>query len=65
MASVSGQAEIVNFVTTLHVALDLRNVPAGQYRLAVRRDGDAWSFYRRRCGSSTRACAVTRLHARD
>jgi hypothetical protein len=44
-ASASGQAEIVNFVTTLRVALDLSNVPAGEYRLAVRRDGDAWSFY--------------------
>jgi hypothetical protein len=44
-ASASGQAEIVNFVTTLRVALDLTNVPAGEYRLAVRRDGDAWSFY--------------------
>jgi len=44
-ASASGQAEIVNFVTTLRVALDLSAVPVGEYRLAVRRDGDAWSFY--------------------
>jgi hypothetical protein len=44
-ASASGQAEIVNFVTTLRVALDLSAVPVGDYRLAVRRDGDAWSFY--------------------
>jgi hypothetical protein len=45
MASASGQAEIVNFVTTLRVAVDLSAVPVGEYRLAVRRDGDAWSFY--------------------
>jgi hypothetical protein len=45
VASASGQAEIVNFVTTLRVALDLRAVPVGEYRLAVRRNGDAWSFY--------------------
>lgn len=45
VASASGQAEIVNFVTTLRIALDLSAVPAGEYRLAVRRDGDAWSFY--------------------
>jgi hypothetical protein len=44
-ASASGQADIVNFVTTLRVALDLSAVPVGDYRLAVRRDGDAWSFY--------------------
>ena len=45
MASAAGQAEIVNFVTTLRVALDLSAVPAGEYWLAVRRGGDAWSFY--------------------
>jgi hypothetical protein len=45
VASASGQAEIVNFVTTLRVALDLSAVPVGEYRLAVRREGDAWSFY--------------------
>jgi hypothetical protein len=31
----------VNFVATLRVAIDLSAVPAGEYRLAVRRDGDA------------------------
>jgi len=35
----------VNFVTTLRVALDLSAVPAGEYRLAVRREGDAWLLY--------------------
>lgn len=46
LASASGQAEIRNFVTTLQAAIDLRSTPAGEYRLAVRREGEGWAFYR-------------------
>jgi len=44
-AQASGQAAIRDFVTTLRVEIDLGAVPAGDYRLAVRRDGDDWSLY--------------------
>jgi len=45
LAQASGQADIRDFVTTLRVEVDLSAVAAGEYRLAVRRDGDDWSFY--------------------
>lgn len=45
LAQASGQAEIRDFVTTLRVEIDLRSVPTSDYRLAVRREGDDWSFY--------------------
>lgn len=45
LAQASGQADIRDFVTTLRVEIDLGAVPAGDYRLAVRREGDDWSFY--------------------
>lgn len=45
LASASGQADIRDFVTRLRVEIDLAAVPAGDYRLAVRRQGDDWAFY--------------------
>lgn len=45
LAQASGQADIRNFVTTLRVEIDLGTIPVGDYRLAVRREGDDWSFY--------------------
>lgn len=46
VASASRQAEIMNFISTVRVSLDLSGVPAGDYLLAGRRDDShAWSFY--------------------
>jgi hypothetical protein len=45
LAQASAQADIQDFVTTLRVEIDFSVVPAGEYRLAVRREGDDWSFY--------------------
>lgn len=45
VAEASGQAEIRDFVTTLVVEIDLSATPAGEYRLAVRRDGESWAYY--------------------
>jgi hypothetical protein len=45
LAQASGQADIRDFVTTLRVEIDIGAVPAGVYRLAVRREGDDWSLY--------------------
>ena len=45
LAQDTGQAEIRDFVTTLRVKIDLGTVPVGDYRLAVRHEGDDWSFY--------------------
>jgi hypothetical protein len=45
LAQASGQADIRDFVTMLRVEIDLAAVPAGEYRLAVRREGDDWAFY--------------------
>ena len=45
LAQASGQADIRDFVTTLRAEIDLAAVPAGDYRLAVRRQGDDWGFY--------------------
>lgn len=38
-------AEIQGFITTLKTTLDLRMVPPGAYRLAVRRQGDDWRMF--------------------
>jgi hypothetical protein len=38
-------AEIQDFITTLKTTLDLRTVPPGAYRLAVRRQGDDWRMF--------------------
>lgn len=45
LAQASGQADVRDFVTRLRVEIDFSVVPAGEYRLAVRREGDDWSFY--------------------
>ena len=44
-ASTSGDALIRNYVTTLEAQLDISSVPQGEYRLALRREGDDWHFY--------------------
>jgi hypothetical protein len=41
----SGEAAIENHVTTLKTTLDLRALPAGPYRLALRRQGDEWQMF--------------------
>jgi hypothetical protein len=40
-----GTAAIEDFVTTLHVRMDLRQLAAGRYQLAVRREGDSWRMF--------------------
>lgn len=45
LAAASGNGEIRDFVTIVNVALDLRNVPLADYRLAVRREAEEWAFY--------------------
>lgn len=45
LTSAAGAAEIRDFVTTLQATLDLSSIPAGEYRLAVRRQGEDWHFY--------------------
>ena len=45
MASVSGQASIRNYVTTLEVPIDLRAMPPGAYQLALRRPGEDWRVF--------------------
>lgn len=44
-SDVTGNATIENFVTTLRVRMDLRQVTKGQYQLAVRRQGDSWRMF--------------------
>jgi hypothetical protein len=41
-ASSTGNAEIVDFVTTLKAILDTSALPPGGYQLAVRRQGEDW-----------------------
>jgi hypothetical protein len=45
LAQASGQVDIRDFITTLRIDVDFSAVPTGEYRLAVRREGDDWSFY--------------------
>ncbi len=44
-ANALGSAEIRNYVTTLRTALDIRDLQAGSYQLAVRRQGDEWQMF--------------------
>lgn len=44
-ASATGNAEIRDYVTTLETTLDLRSLPSGNYRLALRRGGENWRFF--------------------
>lgn len=44
-ADAKGTAAIEDFVTTLRVRIDLRQLAAGRYQLAVRREGDSWRMF--------------------
>jgi hypothetical protein len=44
-ATASGEAAIENHTTTLKTTLDLRALPPGTYRLALRRQGDEWQMF--------------------
>ena len=44
-ASASGSAEIRNYITTLRTTLDINELPAGSYQLAVRRQGEEWQLF--------------------
>jgi hypothetical protein len=44
-ASASGSAEIRNYITTLRTSLDIHELPAGSYQLAVRRQGEEWQMF--------------------
>ena len=44
-ATASGEAAIENQSTTLKTTLDLRVLPPGTYRFAVRRQGDEWQMF--------------------
>jgi hypothetical protein len=41
----TGTATITDFVTTLTVQLNLRQIAPGTYQLAVRRRGDSWRMF--------------------
>jgi hypothetical protein len=43
--STTGTSEIRDFVTTLQTTMDLRLLPAGDYQLGVRRQGEDWHSY--------------------
>ncbi len=45
MASASGEAMIVDFVTTLVVDVDTAGVEAGSHRLAIRHEEESWREY--------------------
>jgi hypothetical protein len=44
-ASASGSADIRNYITTLRTSLDINELPAGSYQLAVRRQGEEWQMF--------------------
>jgi hypothetical protein len=44
-ASASGDAVFQDRATTLQVTLNLRRLPAGDYQLAVRRNGQPWQMF--------------------
>jgi len=44
-ATASGEAGIENHATTLKATLDLRALPPGTYRLALRRQGEEWQMF--------------------
>ena len=44
-ASATGQAEIKEFVTTLHTSIDLHSMTPGAYQLALRHAGDDWRLF--------------------
>ena len=45
LASGRGEGTIENYVTTVRVTLDLREVARGRHQLAVRRGDDQWRFF--------------------
>ena len=44
-ATVRGSAEIRNYVTTLEAVIDVSALEAGDYQLALRRDGSEWQMF--------------------
>ena len=44
-ATATGSAEIRNYITTLRTTLDVQELPAGSYQLAVRRQGEEWQMF--------------------
>jgi hypothetical protein len=44
-ASARGDAKLRNFVSTLEVAVSLRDLSPGSYSLAVRRDRNEWEMF--------------------
>ena len=44
-ATATGSAEIRNYITTLRTILDVQELPAGSYQLAVRRHGEEWQMF--------------------
>jgi hypothetical protein len=44
-ASAKGEADVRDFVTTLHTALDLRSLATGTYQLALRYEGNDWRLF--------------------
>jgi hypothetical protein len=44
-ASTTGNAEIREYITTLHAILDVGVLPPGTYRLALRRRGEDWRLF--------------------
>lgn len=45
LASSRGEGTLENYVTTVRVTLDLREVARGAHQLAVRRGDDQWRFF--------------------
>ncbi|MGH9371287.1 MAG: hypothetical protein ACRD15_07145 [Vicinamibacterales bacterium] len=43
--SSTGNAAIIDYVTTLETTLDTSALPPGSYRLAVRREGEDWRLF--------------------
>jgi len=45
LTTVSGEAKIENYITTLRMTIDTSHIPKGDYRLAVRHPGFDWRYY--------------------
>ena len=44
-ATAKGSAEIRNYITTLEAVIDVSAIEAGDYQLALRRDGGEWQMF--------------------
>jgi hypothetical protein len=44
-ASITGSAEIRNYITTLEATLDTSGLDVGDYQLTLRRDGGEWQMF--------------------